>query len=67
MSIVLYSTNCPKCNVLEKKLQDKKIDFVIENNVDKIVEKGFMSAPVLEVDGSFMDFKKAIDWISEQE
>ena len=66
MSIILYSTNCPKCNVLEKKLQEKDIDFIIENDIDVMTEKGFMSAPILEVDGSFMDFKKAVDWINEQ-
>ena len=64
MNVVLYSTNCPRCIVLEKKLKAADVDFTIENNVDKIVEKGFMSAPVLEVDNEFMDFTKAVEWIN---
>ena len=38
--IILYSTNCPKCNVLEKKLQSKNIDFEICNDVDLMLSKG---------------------------
>ena len=30
-------------------------------------EKGYLSAPVLEVDGTSMDFKTANDWINSQE
>jgi len=63
-AVVLYSTNCPKCIVLEKKLSDAKIKYEIENDVKKMIEKGFMSAPVLEVNGELMDFKNAVDWIN---
>ena len=67
MSITLYSTHCPKCMVLEKKLQSKNLEFDIVEGPDAIIEKGYMSAPLLEVDGKTMDFKEANDWINEQE
>ena len=44
---VLYSTGCPKCNVLEKKLKSKNVDFVIETDIDSIVKMGYTSAPIL--------------------
>ena len=31
--VVFYSTHCPKCNILEKKLKQANIEYT-ENNVD---------------------------------
>jgi len=62
--IILYSTNCPKCNILEKKLSSANIDFSIETDVEIMQSKGFMSAPMLEVDGKIMDFGDAIKWVN---
>ena len=67
MKIVLFSTKCPRCNVLEKKLQQKNISYEEVNNIEIMEEKGFLSVPVLEVDGTSMDFKVANDWINSQE
>ncbi len=64
--IILYSTNCPKCNVLEKKLQSKNIDFEICNNVDLMLSKGIQQAPYLEVNNELMDFSKAVKWVNEK-
>ena len=64
MSVVLYSTNCPMCNVLEKKLVQKDIAFDEINDVEVMRKKGFLSAPMLEVDGDIMSFKEAIDWMN---
>jgi len=49
MKITLYSTDCPKCNILEKKLQDRNISFELELGADKIKALGFTEAPILEV------------------
>ena len=64
--IILYSTNCPKCNVLKKKLQSKNIDFEICNDVDLMLSKGIQQAPYLEVDNELMDFSKAVKWVNEK-
>ena len=63
---ILYSTNCPKCNVLEKKLQNKNINFEICNDVDLMLSKGIQQAPYLEIDGELMDFTKAVKWVNEK-
>lgn len=65
--IVLYSTNCPRCNVLEAKLKAKNINFEINDNIDEMLDLGIMTAPVLSIDGKLLQFKEAIDWINEQE
>ena len=62
--ITLFSTKCPKCNVLEKKLKAKNIEYEEVNDVEAMKEKGIVTVPVLEVDGEVMDFKAASDWIN---
>ena len=64
MIVTLYSTHCPKCNVLEKKLKQKNISYEEVNDIEIMKDKGYLSVPVLEVDGVSMDFKTASDWIN---
>ena len=66
MSIILYSTGCPKCNVLEAKLNSKSIKYEVCGDIKVMQSKGMMSAPNLEVDGKLMDFSAAIKWVNEQ-
>ena len=64
--IILWSTHCPRCKVLETKLKQKGINYEENNNVEEMTAKGFKEAPKLEVDDVVMDFKQAVDWIKEQ-
>ena len=65
--VVLYSTGCPQCNVLKTKLDNKGIEYELVTDEDVMIAKGFMSAPILEVDGEVMPFKQANDWINQKE
>lgn len=62
--VTLFSTNCPKCRVLEQKLNQKNIDFDKDSNMDEIINQGFMSAPVLKIDDIYLDFTSAVKWIN---
>jgi glutaredoxin-related protein len=64
--IKCYSIGCPRCIVLEKKLQQKNIDFELIADREIMESKGFQSAPMLEVDGVVYDFNEAVKWIGEQ-
>ena len=66
--ITLYSTHCPKCNVLEKKLEKKGIEFELNDKFDvqELINKGFSTAPILQVDDEYMTFEKANKWLNEQ-
>ena len=64
--IVVYSTGCPKCGVLERKLNEKGISYEMCPDVDKMLGLGITSVPVLDVDGEMMDFQEAVKWINEQ-
>lgn len=65
--ITLYSTGCPRCNVLKKKLNEKGIAFVENNDEQKMIDLGFTQVPILEVDGKYLNFKEAVDWVNAQE
>lgn len=63
----LYSTNCPKCNVIEKKLRNKNIEFekITDFDHNKMKEKGFSFAPILETnDGVLLDYSNANNYIN---
>lgn len=64
MNVVLYTTHCPKCEVLKKKLDNADIEYQIEEDVDVMTDKGFLSAPMLEVDDKIMDFSEAVKWVN---
>ena len=51
--------------MLEKKLKQKGICFEEVYDIDVMQAKGFLSAPMLEVDEEIMDFSTANKWISE--
>lgn len=64
--VTLYSTKCSKCNIVEKKLKEKNIEYFENNNVNQMLEMGLSTVPWLEVNGEMMDFNQAVKWINEQ-
>jgi glutaredoxin len=64
--IILYSTGCPKCNVLKAKLQEKGITFTENNSVDEMMSMGLTEAPMLMVNGERMNFMSAVQWVGMQ-
>lgn len=65
--VTIYSTGCPRCNVLKTKLAQANINFDVSDNIDYLIEKGYQSVPILDVDGKLMDFGAAIKWIRDNE
>lgn len=63
---ILYSTGCPKCKILKKKLDDANIVYKENNNVDDMLKLGLEQVPVLFVDGTVFNFDEAVKWIREQ-
>ena len=61
MSVILYSTHCPKCKVLSSKLLQKGIDYDEINDIEVMAQKGFTTVPMLEVNEVVYDFKKAVE------
>lgn len=64
MDIILYTTHCPRCEVLKKKLDSAGIKYKLIEDINIMQEKGFLTAPMLEVDGEVMDFIAANTWVN---
>lgn len=64
--IVLYSTGCPKCNILIKKLKEANIKYETINDVDEIMKAGFEAVPVLSVNGEAKQFAEAVEYCNER-
>lgn len=62
--MVLFSTGCPKCKVLETKLTAAGIPFTISDDADLMRELGFYEAPILEKEGEYLTFSQAIKWLN---
>lgn len=63
IEIILYSNNCPLCNALSKKLQEKNIKFIEENDVNKMIQMGFSHMPMLAVNDKVLDYPSALNWL----
>lgn len=63
---VLYSTDCPKCKILKKKLDEKGIKYSEVNDVDTMLALNIDAVPVLIDGNNPMDFKEALEWVKNQ-
>ena len=65
--ITLYSTHCPKCNMLEGLMKKKGMEFDLvddEKEVLKIAdENGIVSAPFAKIDNQIYNTKDLQDYI----
>lgn len=65
--LILYTTDCPKCKILEKKLDEKNITYGKNYDINYMIEQGFTEAPVLQFpDGSRLRFNEAVSWVNLQ-
>ena len=64
-NIILYTTGCPRCNVLKKKLSDKSITYTENTDVDEMLSLGITEAPMLSVDGKLLKFTDAVKMLNE--
>ena len=62
--MILYSTGCPKCNVLKAKLKQKNVDYIENNNVDEMQKMGITTVPMLKINNDLLDFVEAVEYIN---
>lgn len=64
---ILYTTHCPKCEVLKAKLKEKHIEFIECDNELEMRQKGFLSVPILNMNGKNLTFMEAVRWVNSLE
>ena len=66
--MVLYTTGCSKCKILESKLADHDISYDVCEDKEVMKSKGFRSVPVLELDdGTILTYGKAVKFVNNWE
>lgn len=65
MEVILYTTDCPRCKVLEKKLNAKNVIYNTVKDIASMQNLGIFSSPCLSVDGKIFDFQQSINWVNE--
>ena len=63
-TIILYSTGCPKCQVLKRKLDEKNIVYTVCDSVDEMLGLGISQVPVLKINDTLLDFSGAVSWLN---
>jgi glutaredoxin len=67
MEVIFYTTHCPQCSILSKKLDAKNIQYTTVDDVEVMKELGITSVPVLSVGGVLMNFRNAVDFVNSLE
>jgi 5'(3')-deoxyribonucleotidase/glutaredoxin len=65
MTVILYSTGCPRCKVLKQKLDNSGVQYTVNDSVDDMLALGIAQVPVLSIDGELLPFAKAIEWVNQ--
>lgn len=66
---ILYTTHCPRCEVLKKKLEQSNIEFVEETDLNTMLDLNIKAAPMLQLEGdkTLLDFSAALKWLKDLE
>ena len=62
--LTLYTTHCPKCSVLEKKLIAKGLSFTTCDNIAEMQKLNIDTVPVLAVNDKLLSFQDAVNYIN---
>lgn len=65
MKVKLYTTHCPKCKILEERLNEKKIKYEIVDNIEELQKMNFKSVPNLEIDGKIYNYLESIKYLNK--
>lgn len=63
--VTLYSTNCPKCKIIEAKLKQLGFDYKVITDIEEMKKLGITTAPVMLVDNKKYDFNNSIRYLKE--
>lgn len=59
--MILYTTGCPKCIMLERTLTKKGVKYTVESDISVMAKLGFTSVPILMLeDGTMLTYEKAM-------
>ena len=66
-NLILYTTHCPKCIILEKKLNAKSLNFTVCDDIKIMKQLGIDYTPMLAVENKLLSFSEAVQYINNIE
>lgn len=66
MRVIVYGSNCVSCKKMHQSIveindsNNLNLDLVYENDLNKIIDKGIMMTPALEIDGKIVSMGKML-------
>ena len=65
MDIILYTTHCPRCKVLEAKLNQMGIKYSVCEDTDTMRNLQIKNVPMLSVNGKLLNFKDSLIYAAQ--
>lgn len=74
--IIFYTTNCPRCQVLKKKMDSLGIEYELNNDIEEMLLQSIQTVPMLRIEEelldsssltTLLDFSQAVKWLKEYE
>ena len=65
MKVKLYTTHCPKCKILEERLNEKKVKYEVIDNIEELQKMNFKSVPNLDIDGKIYNYLDSIRYLNK--
>lgn len=65
MELVLFTNGCPKCKILEERLDEKNITYISKHNPQVLKDNNLISFPALQVNEKILSFYEAICFLKE--
>ena len=65
--IIFYTTNCPRCQVLKKKMDSLGIEYELNDDIEEMMLWGVQTVPMLRIEKQLLDFSQAVKWLKEYE
>ena len=64
--VIVYTTGCPQCKVLEQLLNAKHVSYNTCSDIDVMMSMGITAVPMMKVNDKLMNFQDSMAWIGGQ-
>lgn len=64
-NLIFYSTDCPRCKILQKKMDDAKLEYTKVTDVDALKDLSITKVPMLSIDGNMCGYADAVKYVNE--
>lgn len=64
-NILVFSNGCPRCKILKQKLDAANIPYILQDDLDEIMDAGFQTVPILKYKGEYYQFSEAVEFVQK--